>query len=403
VIPLRNGADGVIFKNLAGRGFPLARPLTPAEISEADPDVWHRRVLDGALFDVDHMDENLVRQCLRAAVLWMLFDLEPTERPILTFYGPPGSGKTTIARSIVRLLMESHEVDMVPRDERGAIATLTNCRQVVWDNVDKKVDDWFENIIAQVATGATFSIAELYKTNSLVNRPCRSSMILTAFSPPFRRPDVASRLMVVKLKRREQPLFEDVNVSEEERPGLVASLLADARRFLQATTFPMKPFPSAFRFPRYSAFVAALYGESPAREILTALADTGEEFATEDDFLIELLYDYANDPEGKLFSMGEALRGGELFKRLKDYAESKKTEFFFRSAATMGRALREKEQAIRKRIRFRVEWDTHSKTQRYWLAPGEPVEKGAGDAADVPPQRPAGAPAEQGSDGEVGF
>ena len=192
-----------------------------------DPTQVLNALVGGLHFEGDVLTPKDQAALLLAYVLGLYFsDLFPT-RVILALIGEKGSGKTSALRRIGRLLFGSgFEVTPLTRDERDFDALVTNSPFVVFDNVDTG-PPWLNDRMAMLATGAHIGRRELYSTNRQVTFPIRAFAAVTSRTPPFRRDDLAERLLPLRLGRRpsflpERALLDEVN---RQRPAILRALL----------------------------------------------------------------------------------------------------------------------------------------------------------------------------------
>ncbi|MCU4718378.1 PriCT-2 domain-containing protein [Halapricum hydrolyticum] len=122
-------------------------------------------------------------------------------RPIMAWVGKKGSGKSMIQRSIGRFLYgDGYKESVMPDSKDDFLAKVTNQALAFVDNYDDGVD-WANDLLAAIATGAGIDKRELYTTNTLRRETPRCWLSLTSRDPPFRRDDVADRLLVFRVQR----------------------------------------------------------------------------------------------------------------------------------------------------------------------------------------------------------
>ena len=121
---------------------------------------------------------------------------------ILALIGDKGSGKTFALQRIGQVVIgPGFDVVSLSREERDFDALVTNSPMVAFDNVDSG-PAWLENRLATLATGGQIGRRELYTTNRQVTFPIKAFAAVTSRTPPFRRDDVAERLLPIRLARR---------------------------------------------------------------------------------------------------------------------------------------------------------------------------------------------------------
>lgn len=124
-------------------------------------------------------------------------------RPIMAWVGEKGSGKTVIERSIGKFIYgDDYRESVMPDNKDDFLAKVSNQSLAFLDNYDDG-EDWANDVLAAVATGAGLDQRELYTTNTLHREVPRCWLSLTSRDPPFRRDDVADRTLVFRVKRVE--------------------------------------------------------------------------------------------------------------------------------------------------------------------------------------------------------
>lgn len=124
-------------------------------------------------------------------------------RPIMAWVGVKGSGKTVIQRSIGQFVYgEDYTESVMPDALDDFLAKVTNQALAFIDNYDDG-EDWANDILAAVATGAGVDKRELYTTNDVRREVPRCWLSITSRDPPFRRDDVADRTLVFRVERIE--------------------------------------------------------------------------------------------------------------------------------------------------------------------------------------------------------
>lgn len=124
-------------------------------------------------------------------------------RPIMAWVGEKGSGKTVVERSIGRFIFgEEFRESTMPSDKDDFLAKVTNQALAFVDNYDDG-EDWANDVLAAIATGAGIDKRELYTTNTLRREVPRCWLSVTSRDPPFRRDDVADRTLVFRVARVE--------------------------------------------------------------------------------------------------------------------------------------------------------------------------------------------------------
>lgn len=122
-------------------------------------------------------------------------------RPIMAWVGEKGSGKTVVQRSVGRFVYGGGYTESAMPDAKDDFTVkVTNQALAFVDNYDQG-EDWANDILAAIATGAGIDKRQLYTTNSLQRSVPRCWLSITSRNPPFRRDDVADRTLVFRVKR----------------------------------------------------------------------------------------------------------------------------------------------------------------------------------------------------------
>jgi len=178
-----NGTDGVLFES-----FSTAERVTylSASLRNASLDQF----LSDINFDThSHLPIEALHWLLKIW-LYSLFvpELHRT-RVIPLFVGPQGSGKTSCARLLGMLLFgprfEVSHLESGVRGEQAFVAAISGSALVAFDNADAKID-WLPDHLARYATGAEFTLRELYTTNQVAKFAANASLVLTCVSPKSR-------------------------------------------------------------------------------------------------------------------------------------------------------------------------------------------------------------------------
>lgn len=160
---------------------------------------------------------------------WMVAAFDSSiAQPIAYFTGPPGSGKTTTARCVGRLIDPLTVSDWQrPTSPRGWTAAASAVYMVPLDNVSQ-IDSKFADQLCRTVTGAGDVENELYTNSSLHATGYRRLITLTTVTgASYLRGDLASRVMRVEL----EPIVDReseasiMKAFERARPKLFGALL----------------------------------------------------------------------------------------------------------------------------------------------------------------------------------
>lgn len=245
-----NGADGVLFRdNGDTEPFEAVQP----------PDGLHVPTLEEAILGLPNYDTTVLRhkreEAIALARTWFyaLFFAEQMEaRPHLVLTGPTNSGKTLILQAISELMHgPGATVSTIPHDRQTFETTVSNNSFVFFDNVDTP-NKWLMDALAEVATGIQFSRRLLYSTNESVTYRVQCYLGLTTRDPWFSRTDIANRLIVLHVNRREtnKNPTDLLNVIRTNRAFLWWELLDDLNKIVRK----LKTFKSKEHSLRMAGF-----------------------------------------------------------------------------------------------------------------------------------------------------
>lgn len=228
-----NGTDGVLFRD-TGIIEPFEALEPPAALGVPS--------LNDAILGIPNYETTVLKhtreQAEMMARIWLyaLFFGEHMEaRPHLVLTGPTNSGKTLVLQAISELLNgPGSTVSTIPHDRQTFETTVSNNSFVFFDNVDTP-NKWLMDALAEVATGIQFTRRLLYSTNESVTYRVQSYLGLTTRDPWFSRTDIATRLIVLYVNRREfnKNPTDLLNVVRTYRSFLWWELLTDLNAVVQ--------------------------------------------------------------------------------------------------------------------------------------------------------------------------
>ncbi|MEU6160941.1 ATP-binding protein [Streptomyces sp. NPDC047130] len=169
---------------------------------------------------------NAETECL--AVAWLIGCLGPSvpvPAPFLT--GPQGAGKSTGGRMLVRIVEGmSGDLRRAPKDEENLIAAVAAGWVTALDNLSHMTPD-LSDAMCCIVTGAENVKRALYTDGDVVRARYRRPMLLTGIDVGVIRPDLAERLLPLRLerpkvRRTEAELWTEY---EEALPVILGSLL----------------------------------------------------------------------------------------------------------------------------------------------------------------------------------
>ena len=294
---VENGADGVLFL-----GEPLAEPFhlvdgfDPDESDDDGLSPIRRLLADGLSLAPGLLTPD---DALMLLTVWLfglfLPELMPT-KPILALVGQRGSAKTAMAKRIGLMLFgRGFEVTSLTDDAKDFDAAASASALLVLDNVDTE-RSWLPDKLATLATGGRLMKRVLYTTNQVAPFRARCWAIVTSRTPPFKRDDVAERLLLLRTERRQTFVAqEDLDRRTlEHRDLLMTNLLHELVGVAQALReHGAAEMASDFRMADYYTFAMRVARQRGVEAAMGAafrrLQRTQGAFAVEDDPVAELI------------------------------------------------------------------------------------------------------------------
>ena len=175
-------------------------------------DVWGHLVDDISFNKSENAPATPEEQMelLKAWILAFFFQEVMPTKPLLLAMGPPGSGKTSAMRRIMKVLESpSAEVLEVAGDKPDSLrSSIASHRLLVLDNLEKSGNKWLVDTLNRLSTGANIEIRQLYKTNDtyVIKPDCFVAM--TAVSMPFSEETLFSRILPLEMAQLLDPLPE---------------------------------------------------------------------------------------------------------------------------------------------------------------------------------------------------
>ena len=163
----------------------------------------------------------------------------PWPRPILMLLGPHGSGKTTLAK-VLRRLLDASSAELLGQDRRGDLPlALLHQAVVLLDNWDK-IEPTLADTLCQAVTGGAVLRRTLFKNLSMTNWSFQNALIITSATLPTNRADLLQRCWVVELDclpsyRTEERLGQDFLAARPRLLGAMLALVAEVLELLPTT------------------------------------------------------------------------------------------------------------------------------------------------------------------------
>lgn len=369
---VNNGEDGILF---VATNF--TSPFQYLSQSDRKPEATLNNFLAPIPFDPSGVvSSDEARELLFIWFISMFFpELHPTKL-IPTFIGPQGSTKTTTARRLgMQILGEKFNVghlESSERGEQGFIATVCGKPFAAFDNADAPVK-WLPDRLATLATGLNFELRTLYTTNELsIHRPM-ANIVLTSRDPYFRRPDVAERLLIMRLCRPEK-FISEASVWQktiEQRN----SVWSDTLDILNRVVIALKQVTSApkldFRIADFAEFgwrICAAQGGTAAGErfaqSLRKLEQEQSSYATEEDPVSTCLGLWLEN----CANVGRRIDTANLFHELGEIAR-KQGLLLPKTSATLGKRLHLARRALETNLDIKITAFTNSHTTQWCFTP----------------------------------
>jgi hypothetical protein len=285
-----NGDDGVLFLQKSS--------FTPFKL---EPAVQGESALDHHLLATMQFEGNPFPEddCRLLYLMWVLSLFFPQlfrHKVIMAFVGDHGSGKSLALRKPgIVIFGPCFDVTPMMTDIKDFDAAVTNDPYVALDNADTKVH-WLEDRLATASTGGNIEKRIYFTTNSLVKFPIKAYLGITSRDPHFTRPDVAQRLLLLKVKQFKKFVPEENILSDLDtaRNPIMSEIVGYLQEIIQALTAQSKKdYNSGFRIGDFASFclkIAHHQGWGKHMEfLLNQLVSQQTSFTTDADPLLELL------------------------------------------------------------------------------------------------------------------
>ncbi|MGH2639727.1 MAG: hypothetical protein ACRDF4_10700, partial [Rhabdochlamydiaceae bacterium] len=317
--------------------------------------IYERHSLDASLKDNLSIDDLSV--LLDAYIGSILFRTIVLHRPLLAYVGPWGSGKTEMQRYI-GICFFGKNFDVLGLQEAkqdAAIAYVTSSTYGVFDNADERIK-WLPDLLARISTGQRIPLRKLYTTNELVKHKADCVLGLTARTTPWARPDIISRLLLVKFKQPPEGKYVDEKKHRQaiidNRQSLISEILVKAKNAIKRLKdTDGKDYDSPTRLAGFYSFGIRINEntESFVSAFNKALLLQNSLAAEEEEVLVTILRKWidaekgSKDVQGALLEWTKEVTTAELYAQLVQVAKNENIELGIKTAPVLGRRIKENE------------------------------------------------------------
>lgn len=355
-----NGENGVLFQYTAKQE--IIRPETGTLTTR-----WHNILFDGSLVTLVNLTQPQAKALLIPWFMTILFRNACYTRPIMAAFGPPGSGKSTLMRIVYRFLYgRTKNLSQIGQPDDFDVETST-APFVCYDNVDTW-DRWLPDRLAQATTASDVTKRKLYSDADTVQIHRDTVLALTAHSPKFVREDIADRLLMINLSRRDD--FSDesnlLNSITSQRNVLWGDILKDIQTLL-STPYPNSDDSPRFRIKDFSTFglwvARALGFEANFREAIRIVQRGQQDMVIAEELLLVTSIDRLVKAEG---GSTEGYHITDLFNKLMELSgDPHSFQRTYRNAIFLSKKLPVMQDALK--AHFLVKWSIDSNTgTRVW-------------------------------------
>lgn len=192
---LPNGGGGVLFpwKQDVDPFSPDSSPLPGGA-------KWHEILFEHTFDNVVDMQREEAMALMRVWTIFILLRNAAVAKPILTFLGAPGAGKSTIMRRLYRLYYGGRRELLNATTEEKLDLVSTDSPFMVLDGLDTW-QPWVPNWLSTAITKVSVPRRKLYTDGDLYLLTRQAVIGLTAHNPKFGREDVADRMLLITFNR----------------------------------------------------------------------------------------------------------------------------------------------------------------------------------------------------------
>lgn len=353
---VRNGQYGILFPwgNNNDVFIPRGEPV----------DDWTQEVFADYFQNISGMTHEEANTLIRVWMMFLLFRDAAINRPILALFGQPGSGKSTLFRSLYTILYGPNKgVDSVTTPDNFD-SVVAEDPFVAFDNVDKS-PVWLPDKLALSAARSEAKKRKLYTDTDTVIVRRQALVGVTAHNPQFGREDVVDRMILLFFNRFSQYKDESLMIDAlvERRDFIWKCLLTDAQRVI-ATPLPDRADMPQFRitdFAYLGLWIARGLGvEDSFRSALSATKKNQVSFNLgEEDVLIDALTKWVEKRKDNDYKTS-----GEIWQAITLHGDALAIQRSYKNAVQLGKKLWTLQDSLSSV--FDVKWEYGKAGSRKW-------------------------------------
>jgi hypothetical protein len=238
------------------------------------------------------------------------------------------------------LFGEGFDVTQLASSEGDFMATTSNSYFVAYDNVDTYCK-WLNDNLACSATGAQYGKREYYTTNTSVKFTPKCFLGLSSRTPNFKRADVADRLLLFRVDKREKFKGQKRLLTQikRKRRSLMSEIMDNLNCIIAYLREDDEAYESTHRMADFAELIykinIALDGEEgKVEELLTNMDMERNAFVLEGNQFYEFLCIWMDDNEGRIVEIRH------LYDDFKKISEEHKYEFKCKSTNSLTKQFR---------------------------------------------------------------